>query len=146
VLSSLLHVSAWSDPLVDRRGHPITGRYVELFWLPVLGPSATFFLRRCALLLDRRPEGMAIDLDQLGPALGLGRSLSSHAPLTRAIDRCVRFGMARRAGTDHLAVRRVAGPLPRHHVDRLPPQLKELHSSWLGRAPQPAVPTSRDNV
>lgn len=140
----LLHVTAWTDPLVDRRGQPITGRYVELFWLPVLGPSATFFLRRCAVLLDRRPEGLTIDLTELSPALGLGRSLSTHAPLTRAIDRCVRFGMARRTAADHLAVRLMAGPLPRHHVDRLPPPLQDLHSSWLGRAAQP-VSTSRDN-
>lgn len=141
----LLHLTAWTDSPADRRGQPITGSYVELFWLPVLGPSATFFWRRCAVLLDRRPQGLAIDLAELGPALGLGRSLSTHAPLTRAIDRCVRFGMARRTGTDHLAVRRVAGPLPRHHVDRLPPVLKDLHPGWLSRASQP-VPTSRDNL
>jgi hypothetical protein len=146
VPNSALHVTAWADPLVDRRGQPITGAYVELFWLPVLGPSATFFLRRCAALLAAHPEGLAVDLAQLGPALGLGHSLSTHAPLTRAIDRGIRFGMARRAGADHLAVRRVAGPLPRHHVDRLPPLLKELHSDWLGRAVQPAVPASRDSL
>ena len=49
-------VEAWPDPVVDELGHDPRSTYVERFWLPVLGPSTVWFLRRVA--------------DGLGAALG----------------------------------------------------------------------------
>jgi len=70
---SELHVSAWVDPVVDARGHPADSPYVEIFWLPILGPSATFLLRRLSLYLDMFPQGLPMDLSELSGQLGLGR-------------------------------------------------------------------------
>ena len=33
-----LHVVRWHDPLIDQLGHDPRSRYVEQFWLGVLGP------------------------------------------------------------------------------------------------------------
>ncbi|MGH9299637.1 MAG: hypothetical protein ACRDZT_06945 [Acidimicrobiales bacterium] len=33
-----LRVEAWPDPVVDEIGHDPRSSYVEIFWLPVLGP------------------------------------------------------------------------------------------------------------
>src|ERR1039458_10393217 len=96
VMASLeIEVSRWVDPLVDERGHPADSHYVEIFWLPILGPSATLLLRRLGLYLEMCPEGLPVDLAELSAQLGLGRPESRHAALPRAIDRCVRFAMAR---------------------------------------------------
>jgi hypothetical protein len=132
---SVLHVSPWVDPVVDARGHPADSPYVEIFWLPILGPSATFLLRRLSLYLDMFPEGLPMDLSELSCQLGLGPPESRHAALPRAIDRCVRVGLARRPATNSLAVRRMLGPLPAQRVGRLSPFLQSIHADW---ADQPA--------
>jgi hypothetical protein len=46
--STHLRVTPWIDPVVDGRGYAIYSSYVEVFWLPVLGPSATVLLQRLA--------------------------------------------------------------------------------------------------
>ena len=47
-----LHVLRWHDPLIDRLGHDPRSRYVERFWLGILGPSTTLVLRVFADALD----------------------------------------------------------------------------------------------
>jgi len=36
-----LIVLPWADPVIDPIGHDPRSRYVELFWLGILGPTAT---------------------------------------------------------------------------------------------------------
>jgi hypothetical protein len=126
-----IHITTWKDPVVDALDIGVFSAYVELFWLPVLGPTATFLLRRLNLLLVQHAEGFAINLNELGASLGLGQGETRHAPLPRAIGRCVRFGMAKRPGPDHLAVRRNVATLPLQHVSRLHPALQKDHANFL---------------
>jgi hypothetical protein len=124
-----LWVTAWVDPLVDRFGHDPRSLYVETFWLGVLGPSTIWLLRRLANLLDAHPDGTAIDLEDTAGALGIGGRTGRHAPLHRALDRCVTFGMAQHSGTT-LAVRRYLPPLARRHLVRLPLSVQQYHAVW----------------
>ena len=41
-----LTIESWQDPVIDELGHDPRSAYVEKFWLPVLGPSTIWFLRR----------------------------------------------------------------------------------------------------
>jgi hypothetical protein len=127
---SVVHINRWIDPLVEPLGHPADSTYAELFWLPVLGPSATFLLRRLALILEHHPEGFSIDLFELSSELGLGRPASRHAALPRAIDRCIRFSMVKRLGEQRLDVRTMLGPLPPKRVEKLTPALRSFHARW----------------
>ena len=52
-----LMVVPWDDPVVDQVGHDVRSNYVEAFWLNVLGPTATWTLRRLVAGLDRYPLG-----------------------------------------------------------------------------------------
>jgi hypothetical protein len=125
-----LRVERWARPdfaasTFDPRAH-----YVERFWLPVLGPSATWLLRRFADRFDDDPDGFELDLDEAARCLGLGASASRHAPLRRALARCVRFGLARRPGEDTFeVVDRLPRVTPRHLI-RLPIMLQEEHRAW----------------
>ena len=139
-----LHLTAWPDPLLEERGYPSDSVFIELFWLPVLGPSATVLFRRLGLLLAGSPDGMTVEMDELGRELGLGSSESRHAPLPRAISRLVRFGLARRLGSGQLAVRRAVGPLSQHLLNALPAAIQESHQRVisLGRACDPDPPAT----
>lgn len=125
-----LRVVPWPDPEVEATGVDVLGPYVELFWLPVLGPSATWLLRRLVAGLRARPGGFHVDLDDTAHALGLGGVGGRRSPFRRALLRCTRYGAARHQARDLLAVRTVLGPLPEQHLHRLPPSLREQHRRW----------------
>jgi len=101
-----------------------------LFWLPVLGPSATMLMRRFADEWADEPEGFELDLDTVAISLGLGTSSSRHTPMQRSLDRCVRFGLVKSTEVGTVAVRRRMPPVARRHLLRLPISLQERHRHW----------------
>jgi hypothetical protein len=125
----LTTITPWLDDIVDQRGHDPRGPYVETFWLGVIGPSATWVMRRFAAELEARPEGCRIDLALVAATMGLS-SVKGHAsPFGRALSRCVMFGLAR--PTAHgFDVRRQFPSLNLRHLDRLPAPLRHAHLLW----------------
>jgi len=119
----------WRDPLIERLGHDALGDYVELFWLGVLGPTATWLLRRLAVIAVAHPEGHRVDLPALASALGLGWDSNRANAFGRAMQRLMMFGMARQVD-DAVAVRTVVPPLSVRHLARLPEHLQRAHALW----------------
>ncbi|MGE0507393.1 MAG: hypothetical protein AB7Q42_00550 [Acidimicrobiia bacterium] len=142
-IQSTVVVRPWVDPVVDPVGYDPHGRYVELFWLGVLGPTATWLLRRLAFGLEHYPDGYELDLTETATALGLTFAPGKHGPFVRALQRCVLFGMAHEAPSG-LAVRRRVPPLAARQIDRLPPHLQSAHAQW-GR-PAPVAPAERSRA
>jgi len=131
-------VEVWTDPVVDRLGHDPRSAYVERFWLPIMGPSTVWFLRRVADGLDHSPDGFTLDLADTALALGVGVRGGRNAPMLRTIDRSCRFGAARHQGPGTIAVRRRLAPLTLGQVERLPASLQAEHERWR-RDPAPTV-------
>jgi hypothetical protein len=127
--SPTIVIRPWVDPIVDNIGYDPHGRYVELFWLGVLGPTATWLLRRLAFGLDHFPDGYELDLTETATALGLTFVPGKHSPFVRSLQRCVIFGMAHEGPTG-LAVRRRVPPLALRQIERLPPHLRAAHDDW----------------
>ena len=44
-----LVVVPWLDPIVDEVGFDVFSRYAEMFWLPIMGPSALWIQRRIVM-------------------------------------------------------------------------------------------------
>lgn len=126
-----LHITVWSDPVIDRMGHDPRSRYVERFWLGVMGPSTVLLLRHCAAELDGAPDGFDLDLVEVAGALGVGHKGGRNSPLARSLGRACRFGAARALTSDQLQVRRRIPPLTRNQVTRLPPRLQREHEQLL---------------
>ena len=128
-------LARWADPLVERSGHPVNGQYVERFWLGVLGPTATWLLRRCAAEVDRSDVPVVLDLGVLAASLGLAHHAGRHNPFSRGFGRCVMFGLMRAAGhtgpLQSLEVRTFVPVLPARHLARLPAALQTAHADWL---------------
>jgi hypothetical protein len=137
-----LRVVPWIDPTIERVGHDPRSPYVERFWLSVLGPSATWLLRRMAYELEARPEGCTIDLAEAARAIGLGTKGGRHTTYLHAVDRTCEFGLARYLSETTLAVRRRVPPLTRNQLARLPAALRDEHDEWMHRAP--AIPDAAE--
>ncbi len=125
-----LAVTAWPDRVVDALGHDPRSAYTETFWLPIVGPSTTLFLRRVANELDRQPDGFDLVIDEVALAMGLGGKGGRNSPFVRTIARSCQFDLAQMCGDAGLAVRRKLPPLTRHQVSRLPEPLQAEHQRW----------------
>jgi hypothetical protein len=134
-------VRPWTDPVLDEIGYDPRSRYVERFWLPVLGPSTTWLLRHLAARLDTSPAGVLLDAAETSRALGLAPA-GKRSPFARSLCRCVDFDMAKPLGPAALAVRRKLPPLGRRHLARLPRSLREEHGALLP-AEMPAALAAR---
>ena len=124
-----LIVRPWHDPVLEQKGHDPRSRYVEQYWVAILGPSATLLLRRFAAGLEHHPDGFEIDPKAWALELGLGVRGGKNGPFWRSIDRACRFGAARRYG-NIVAVRNKLAPLSARQVERLPPHLQRAHTAW----------------
>jgi hypothetical protein len=144
VAARTMRVVPWPDPVVEALGFDPRSLYAEHFWLPVIGPTATWLLRHLASRLERAGGGFTICLDETARALGLGGSQSRHSPFARAVGRCVTFELARWHDHETLAVRRALPPLARRQLVRLPAALQEAHQRWSASAlPAGAVDAQR---
>ena len=125
----LVAVRPWNDPLVDDDGHDPRSRYVETFWLGVLGPTATWLIRRLAAGLDQHPDGYDLDLTATARAMGLSFQVGRSSPFTKAMHRCIMFGLAHPI-PDGIAVRRRVPPIAYRHLRRMPDELQSAHAAW----------------
>lgn len=124
-----LIVLPWPDPDADRRGHEARGRYAELFILPVLGPTATWLLRRLVDGLEAFPDGYELDLDETARALGLNYVPGRPGPFHKAMQRVIMFGHAQPVSYG-LAVRTHLHTLTPKQVERLPSHLRSMHAEY----------------
>jgi hypothetical protein len=131
-----LIVVPWHDDVVDNVGYDARSSYAELFWLNVLGPTASWLLRRMVTGLDEYPGGYELDLDQTASSIGLVFAPNVSNPFARSMNRCVMFGAAR--GVDGgLAVRRKLPPVSARQLARMPPYLRNAHDAWRVRTTTP---------
>jgi hypothetical protein len=144
--TTALRIEPWHDPVIDRLGYDPRSSYAEQFWLPILGPSTTFFLRLAAGLLAEQPEGTELDPGEIARRLGLGERSGRNAPFARTLQRCCDFDMATALGPSVLGVRTRLPPLARRHLLRLTPALREQHDHAVALPagpPSPGVEVAR---
>ncbi len=137
-----LLVRPWPDAVIDELGHDPRSPYVERFWLGILGPSATWLLRRLVAGLEATPDGFTLDLASTATELGLGARSGRNSPIVRSIERCCRFG-ATDLQDDTLRVRRKLPPLTRVQIERLPASLRAEHAVWTA-LPEAEAPLAFD--
>jgi hypothetical protein len=134
-VGAVIAIRPWIDPVVDDHGHDPRSRYVETFWLGVLGPTATWLLRRLASRLEESPDGYELDLDATARAMGLSFTAGRSSPFNKALQRCVMFGLAHPiaiGGRDDagLAIRRRIPPIAQRHLRRMPDDVQRQHADW----------------
>lgn len=125
-----LTIRRWPDPVLDTEGFDARSEYVERFWLPILGPTSTWLLRRLYRGLDEHPDGFRLDCEQTSRALGLGGGLGRSSPLARSIDRLVQFNAVRWLTIDELSVRTRLPWLNQRQLSRVSAVVRQAHHVW----------------
>ncbi len=138
-----MRIVPWADPVADPHGvHPCS-RYVELYWLGIIGPSTTWLLRRLNYGLEVHGDGYDLHLPETARSLGLGDKMGKNSPFRRALARLITFELARPHGPGELAVRTRVPPLPLRHLSRLPDSLQRSHRRWVAEQQLPEVEQMR---
>ena len=116
---------------VDRDGplFPVQHQYVEMLWLPVIGPSATWLLRRMGGWVLACPDGLTVVLPELSESLGLGWSSGANSSLQRSMRRLMMFGLAR--WTDGFEVLTMVPAASERRLARMSPGLVRAHDRML---------------
>jgi hypothetical protein len=125
-------IRPWVDPTVDARGHDPRSAYVERYWLGVIGPTASWIMRRFAERFDADPDGFTLDLAHTASSMGLSFAKGATSPFGKALHRCVMFGLAQPL-SDGFAVRRRFPTVAQRHLRRLPDDLRAEHDEWARR-------------
>lgn len=117
---------AWHDHRMQTHIFDLRSSYVERFWLATLGPATTWFLRRCADMLD---EAVAtrVNLHETARSLGIGHQGGTRSAMAKTIARACRFRAARPTAPTTLAVRTSLPMLSRRQLDRLPKSVQREH-------------------
>lgn len=134
-------VVPWPDAVLTAHGFDPRHAYVERFWLGVIGPSATWLIRRFARGLDENPAGFRVDLADTARALGLGEGVGKNSMVWRTIDRLTTFHLAQTFGDHQLAVRTHLPPLTQRQLTRLPRSVQLAHERFIAEHRGPTSPT-----
>ena len=118
-----------ASPDIPIEGHDARSRYVEEFWLPVLGPTCIVILRHLADLL-RGHSSFGISLKELPHHFGLGSGCGPNSVFGRSITRLVAFEMAELQGPSSVLVNTVVSWLSDAQVAHLHPWLQIRHRYW----------------
>lgn len=120
-----------ADPTLPR--FPVSHRYVEVLWTPLLGPTQVMLLRRLSEIAS--PAGSEVEVADLAVAIGSRtRSASpagSNSAVARAIERLARFRFVYRPSPTTLAVVTDVPPLSERDLQRLPHHFRELHQALI---------------
>lgn len=124
-------VRAWE---VDEDGpvFPVQHQYVEMVWLPVIGPSSTWLLRRLGGWALACPQGLTVVLPELSESLGLGWSSGASSSVQRSMRRLILFGLAR--WTDGFEVLTMIPAVSERRLARMSPGLVRAHDRLLDAA------------
>lgn len=127
LLPTSLIIRRWDEPFLESTGFEARSEYVERFWLPTLGPTATWLFRRFVRGLDLHPSGIRIGSEDTSRSIGLGGGTGRSSPLSKGIDRLCAFGIARWIGESEIACRTHVSPLTERQLLRLPVALQRAH-------------------
>ncbi|MCY4037378.1 MAG: hypothetical protein OXF64_08010 [bacterium] len=125
---SSLWIEPWRDPITEANGHDPRSRYVEQFWLGVIGPTAAWLMRYVAYELDDSPDGFELCIAPIALQLGISPKAGPRGGLHRTLHRLVMFRLAAESHAGY-AVRRQLPPLNHSQIRRLPAHLQRSHSS-----------------
>jgi hypothetical protein len=115
-------------PIGVPEGHEPTSAYVELFWLPVLGPTATWLWRRLASVTSNAAGPVAFDVADLAAQVGV-----KPVALKHTLERLVRFEFAHRWSLTTFAVPTQAPRVKYHQLIHLPASLQQAHAELEAR-------------
>lgn len=120
-----LQVTTFTDTDTERWGHPVRSAYTEMFWLPIIGPTTSWLLRR----LQVGDVVVPVPLGLLSLSMGVGVAGGINAPVIRSLSRLVEYGLAV-VDEDRFSVTTHVPRLSAKQLVRLPGPFRQQHEMY----------------
>ncbi len=114
----------------------LTDPYLEIVYLPSLGPTAVLLARYLGRLLHQHPKGVHVCTLELSRELGMTSSkqqspLGARSRLRKAVDRLENERIVRWLDEQHLGVQLGIPAVSGRARDRLPPVARQAHDLFV---------------
>jgi|SRR6185369_3029943 len=102
--------------------------YVETYWLPTVGPSCVWLYRRFVQWLAAEPDGLTVDIEEVGRMVGLHGGTGKQAVVQRTLKRLDQFNLVDVEGWK-IGVHVMLPPISERQVLHLPERLQRTHTA-----------------
>jgi hypothetical protein len=132
-------------PADARASFPVTHPYLELVYMPLLGPTAVSLMRRLDWLVSSAEGPTTVETAALAAELGLKRGCEvrpgARSPVWRGVNRLAHAHLVRWLGPEDLGVCGKVPALSAPRVASLPPAAQRAHEALLkGGLQSPDLP------
>lgn len=127
----------------DRLGYPVPSAYGEMFWLPLIGPSAYLAFRHLHLRIGATTDRVSVPVESIAACLGLGTGTGRTSSIARTLARLVDFRLASIDHDTYLLVRELP-LLSDRYLARLPAELLTAHEQLIQGSTRSIDPTFTD--
>lgn len=117
--------------------------YIETFWLPALGPTASLLINELSLRALISKDTQIISTRGLSQKIGVGARAGRSSPINKQLTRLVNAGIVQHIAENEYMVPRSIKPLSKYMLGRLNSDLVLEHDSWICRLSISPLSTQR---
>jgi hypothetical protein len=137
--TALLEIVPWGEPVPGE--HKPADPYIDWFWVPVLGPSATWLWKRLCWFAQGSEQ---VDETALASMVGLGHTGGARSTFRRTLDRMGFYEVARYdQDANRVEVKLTLPDVADRRLAKMPRELQQMHLQYRQLAaipPETAIP------
>lgn len=119
--------------------------YINTFWLPILGPTATLLLNHLMSSALCEYDEFVMDLAELSSTIGVGNREGNSSPIVKNLKRLCDFGLISKYQERYYIPTNIE-PMCENHLRKLNTKLQCEHSAWLNNLNQNPLLTQRQKA
>lgn len=119
--------------------------YIDTFWLPLLGPTATLLLNSLMSRALYEHDQFDIELNKLSMSIGVGNREGSASPIAKNLKRLSDFGLLSKHNEKYYVPTSI-DTIEENHLRKLNSALQLEHKKWLVHLNADPVSTQRQKA
>ncbi len=120
--------------------------YIETFWLPLLGPTATWLMNDLCLRALIQQDSFSLQLNEISLRIGIGSREGSSSPVMKQLSRLCQAHVLYRHGENEYLVPRTIEPPRTEMFYKLKEHKRLHHKLWMTRLLDSPAETQRRRI
>ncbi len=117
--------------------------YIEAFWLPAVGPTATWLINSLCLRALITSDTFSLSASELSTCVGTGMREGHSSPVHKQLTRLCQVGIFQEINASEYLVPRTIAPFTSYHARKLTDSQRNEHDQWMNRLNVSPLDTQR---
>ncbi|HMS24146.1 MAG TPA: hypothetical protein PKB15_00410 [Acidimicrobiia bacterium] len=117
--------------------------YIEVFWLPAVGPTATWLINSLCLRALIAPDTFSLAASELSACAGTGMREGHSSPVHKQLTRLCQVGIFHEINDDEYLVPQSIDPFTSYRARKLTDPQRSVHDQWMQRLHVSPLETQR---